>query len=117
MNWLPTSERYKPHRGCFKRYKKQRPGHHVQVDVKSLAPIKNECRKLRNHYQLTAIDDCTRLMVLRIYPRCDLKRAIAVIDYAEERSPFTIETIRTDNGAEFQSSFHWHVLDKGYSHK
>jgi transposase InsO family protein len=24
--------------------------------------------------------------------------------------------IQTDNGAEFQSAFHWHVLDKGIGH-
>lgn len=117
MNRLPTSQRYKPHKERWKRYEKQRPGHHVQVDVKFLAPIKDERGKLRKHYQFTAIDDCTRLRVLRIYPRCDQKTAIAFIDYIEERFPFKIETIQTDNGSEFQSSFHWHVLDKGYSHK
>ena len=96
MNRLPTSQRYKPHKERFKRYEKQRPGRHVQVGVKFLAPIKDEHGKLRKHYQFTAI---------------------AFIDYIEERFPFKIETIQTDNGAEFQSSFHWHVLDKGYSHK
>ena len=30
--------------------------------------------------------------------------------------PFRVERIQTDNGAEFQSAFHWHVLDKGISH-
>jgi len=56
-------------------------------------------------------------MVLCICPRCDQKTAIAFIDYIEERFSFKIETIQTDNGAEFQNSFHWHVLDKCYSHK
>ncbi|WP_030950394.1 integrase core domain-containing protein, partial [Streptomyces sp. NRRL S-646] len=27
-----------------------------------------------------------------------------------------VEVIQTDNGAEFQSAFHWHVLDKGIAH-
>lgn len=27
--------------------------------------------------------------------------------------PFRIERIQTDNGAEFQSAFHYHVLDRG----
>lgn len=116
MNRLPSSQRYKPHKQRWKRYEKQRPGHHVQVDVKFLAPIKDERGKLRKHYQFTAIDDCTRLRVLRIYPRCDQRTAIAFIDYIEQRFPFTIDTIQTDNGAEFQTSFHWHVLDKGFSH-
>lgn len=28
----------------------------------------------------------------------------------------TAEVIQTDNGTEFQSAFHWHVLDKGIGH-
>lgn len=117
MNRLPSSQRYRQHKQRWKRYEKQRPGHHVQVDVKFLAPIKDVNGRLRKHYQFTAIDDCTRLRVLRIYPRCDQKTAIAFIDYIERRFPFKIDTIQTDNGSEFQTSFHWHVLDKGFSHK
>lgn len=117
MNRLPSCQRYKPHKQRWKRYEKQRPGHHVQVDVKFLAPIKDTHGKLRKHYQFTAIDDCTRLRVLRIYPRCDQKTAIAFIDYVEQRFPFKIDTIQTDNGSEFQTAFHWHVLDKGFAHK
>jgi transposase InsO family protein len=30
--------------------------------------------------------------------------------------PFAVETIQTDNDAEFQSAFHWHVLDHGINH-
>ena len=60
--------------------------------------------------------DRTRLRVLRIYPQNNQKTAIQFIDYVAQRLPFTIETIQTDNGAEFQSSFHWHVLDKGMQH-
>jgi transposase InsO family protein len=116
MNRLPTSQRYKTHKQRWKRYEKQRPGHHVQVDVKFLAPIKGADGRLRKHYQFTAIDDCTRLRVLRIYPRCDMQTAIAFVDYVAERLPFRIDTIQTDNGAEFQTAFHWHVLDKGFGH-
>jgi transposase InsO family protein len=85
MNRLPTSQRYKRHTGRWKRY-----------------------------YQYTAIDDCTRLRVLRAYPRSDQKTAIQFLDYVLSRLPF--EKIQTDNGAEFQSSFHWHVLDQGIGH-
>ena len=114
MNRLPSSQRYKPHKQRWKRYEKQGPGHHVQVDVKFLTPIKDKNGKLRKHYQFTAIDDCTRVRVLRIYPRCGQKTAIAFIDYIEQRFPFKMDTIQTDNGPEFQTSFHWHVLDKGF---
>jgi hypothetical protein len=40
------------------------PGHAVQVDVKVIAPVPSPGRK--KYYQFTAIDDGTRLRVLRI---------------------------------------------------
>ena len=30
--------------------------------------------------------------------------------------PFRVELIQTDNGAEFQAAFHWHVTDRGIRH-
>jgi transposase InsO family protein len=72
--------------------------------------------KQRKYYQFTAIDDRTRLRVLRIYDRCNQQTAIQFLDYLLERLPFRVEVIQTDNGAEFQSSFHWQVLDKGIGH-
>ena len=68
------------------------------------------------YYQFTAIDDCTRLRVLRIYPQCNQKTAIQFVDYVLGRLPFKVEVIQTDNGAEFQTAFHWHVQDKGIGH-
>lgn len=73
-------------------------------------------RRRAKYYQFTAIDDCTRLRVLRIYPRCDQKTAVQFLDYVLERLPFRVEVIQTDNGPEFQSAFHWNVLDKGIAH-
>ena len=55
--------------------------------------------------------------MLRIYPRCDQKTAIQFVDYVLERLPFPVQVIQTDNGAEFQSAFHYHVLDKGVGHR
>ena len=113
MNQLPSSQRYKRHQVRWKRYEKQQPGHRVQIDVKFLAPLTGSRRK---HYQFTAIDDCTRIRVLRIYDRCNQKTAIQFLDYVIQKLPFRVEVIQTDNGAEFQSSFHYHVLDRGISH-
>jgi hypothetical protein len=48
----------------WKRYEKPRPGHAVQVDVKFIAPLSPTSRK--KYYQFTAIDDCTRIRVLRM---------------------------------------------------
>jgi len=113
MNQLPSSQRYKRHTVRWKRYEKQLPGHRVQIDVKFLAPLKGSRKK---HYQFTAIDDCTRLRVLKIYDRLNQKTAIAFIDYALEKLPFKVQLVQTDNGPEFGAVFHWHLLDQGVAH-
>ncbi|MEW2386620.1 IS481 family transposase [Micromonospora sp. NPDC047707] len=130
LNRLPASQRYQRREKRYKRYEKQLPGNRVQIDVKFIepvgiptparkAPVTGQLPKQRRrarYYQFTAIDDCTRLRVLRIYPRGDQKTAIEFLDYVLQRLPFRVEVIQTDNGAEFQTSFHWHVLDKGIAH-
>jgi transposase InsO family protein len=113
MNRLPASQRYKRHDRRWKRYEKPLPGHRVQIDVKFIEPLAGSRKK---HYQFTAIDDCTRIRVLRIYPRNNQKTAIQFIDYVLEKLPFRVEMIQTDNGAEFGGGFHWHVLDRGIGH-
>jgi transposase len=69
LNRLPASQRYKRHDRRWKRYEKPLPGHQVQIDVKFIQPLPgSKPNARRKHYQFTAIDDCTRLRVLRIYP-------------------------------------------------
>lgn len=113
MNRLPSSQRHKSHQKRWKRYEKPQPGHRVQMDVKFITPIGAAGRKF---YQFTAIDDCTRLRVLKIYPRCNQKTAIQFLDYLLARLPFRVEVIQTDNGGEFGTQFHYHVLDRGVRH-
>jgi len=113
INRLPSSQRHKRTQTRWKRYEKQLPGHRVQVDVKFLEPLPGTRKK---HYQFTAIDDCTRIRVLRIYDRNNQKTAIQFMDYVLERLPFQVDCIQTDNGAEFQGAFHWHLLDRGIGH-
>ncbi len=72
--------------------------------------------KGKRFYQFTAIDDCTRLRVLRAYPRCNQRTAIQFLDYFLAKLPFRVEVIQTDNGGEFGSQFHVHVLDRGIRH-
>jgi hypothetical protein len=38
MNRLPASQRHRRREQRWKRYEKQRPGHHVQIDVKFIEP-------------------------------------------------------------------------------
>jgi transposase len=80
LNRLPASQRYKRREIRWKRYEKQRPGHALQVDVKFIEPL-GQTGKKKRYYQYTAIDDCTRLRVLRAYPGHDQKTAIRFIDH------------------------------------
>ena len=119
MNRLPSSQRYQRHERRWKRYEKQLPGHRVQVDVKFIEPLAANAgtgRRKKRYYQFTAIDDCTRIRVLRIYERNTQKSAIQFLDYVLAKLPFAVEVVQTDNGAEFQGSFHWHLLDRGIGH-
>ena len=48
-----------------KRYQKQVPGHHIQVDVKFLKFLDKNKKSIKR-YQYTAIDDATRVRALKI---------------------------------------------------
>ncbi|MDE3102075.1 MAG: transposase family protein [Chloroflexota bacterium] len=111
LSRLLASQRYVRYRERWKRYEKPGPGHQVQIDAKFIAPLEGSRRK---HYQFTAIDDCTRLRVLRLYDRLGQKTAIAFVDHVLEKPPFRVERIQTDSGTEFGSAFHWHLQDKGH---
>ena len=70
--------------------------------MKFIEPLGQKGPKKR-YYQYTAIDDCTRLRVLRAYPRNDQTTAIAFIDHVLSKLPFAIDQVQTDNGQEFGS--------------
>lgn len=113
INRLPNNMGYKRHADRWKRYEKPQPGHRIQVDVKFLERIPNTRKR---YYQYTAIDDCTRLRIMKIYEKINQQSSIQFIDYLLSRLPFRTEVIQTDNGSEFGSQFHWHILDKGINH-
>jgi len=113
LNRLPRGTRLR--KVHTKRYNKQVPGHHIQMDVKFLSFVAEGGRKVRR-YQYTAIDDATRIRALKIYERHNQANAIDFVDHVIEAFPFRIQEIRTDNGHEFQAKFHWHVEDKGIRH-
>jgi len=114
LNRLPENTK-KRSRERFKRYEKKVLGHHVQLDVKFLK-FKNKSGQTIKRYQYTAIDDCTRIRALKIYDSHSQKSSINFINYVVYKFPFRIKVIRTDNGHEFQSKFHWHVTDMGVIH-
>jgi transposase InsO family protein len=106
MPRLPANQKHRPHAKRWQRYEKPQPGHRLQLDVKFLERIAGTGKRL---YQFTAIDDCTRIRVLKVYDACNQRTAIRFIDEVRQRLPFRIHVVQTDNGAEFQSQFHWHL--------
>ena len=106
LNLLPVNHKRKLAGRQWKRYEKPQPGHRLQLDVKFLERIAGTQKRL---YQFTAIDDCTRIRVLKIYDACNQASAIRFVNEVIRRLPFRILVIQTDNGAEFQSRFHWHL--------
>jgi len=113
MNRLPASQKYRQHAKRWKRYEKQQPGHRLQMDVKFLERIPGTRRRL---YQFTAIDDCTRVRVLKIYDACNQATAIRFANEVFRRLPFRVHVVQTDNGAEFQTRFSGHLHELGVRH-
>lgn len=113
LNRLPRGTRVR--KIHTKRYNKQVPGHHIQMDVKFLI-FKGKSGQTVRRFQYTAIDDATRIRALKVYNRHSQANAIDFVDYVIDKFPFRIQEIRTDNGHEFQAKFHWHVEDKGIRH-
>src|SRR5712671_5258824 len=102
MSRLPRSQRYRRHQERWKRFEKPEPGHLVQIDVKFSAPLPGS---RRTYYRFTAIDDCTRLCVLRIYDRLNQKTAVQLLEYVLTKLPFRVGRIQTDNGASSSQPF------------
>ena len=113
MRRLPENDKYRRHSKRWTRYEKPQPGHRLQMDVKFLERIPGSRKRL---YQFTAIDDCTRIRVLKVYDQCNQATAIRFADEVIRRLPFRVLVIQTDNGAEFQSRFHWHLQAKDIRH-
>ncbi|SEL44307.1 Integrase core domain-containing protein [Colwellia chukchiensis] len=114
LNRLPDNIP-KRSRSKFKRYEKKVPGHHVQIDVKFLR-FKADDGRIIKKLQYTAIDDCTRVRALKIYDKHTHKSSINFLNYVVKKFPFRIKMIRTDNGHEFQTMFHWHTSELGLIH-
>jgi transposase len=106
LNRLPANQKHRAHARRWTRYEKPQPGHRLQLDVKFLERIPGTRTRL---YQFTAIDDCTRIRVLKVYHACNQRTAIQFINEVRQRLPFRIRVIQTDNGSEFQTTFHAHV--------
>lgn len=96
------------------RYEKALPGERIQMDVKFLD---SQAFAGKKYYQFTAIDDCTRYRVLRIYDHHTVQSATDFVSQVQKALPFAIKQIQTDNGSEFSEQFTWHLDDLGITHR
>ena len=77
------------------------PGDLVQMDVKYV-PYRI---KGQQHYQYTALDDCTRFRFAKIYYELSVNNTEAFFKELLKSIPFKIKTVQTDNGVEFTYRF------------
>ena len=113
LNRLPANQKYRPHPKRWQRYEKPQPGCRLPIDVKFLERIAGTRKRF---YQFTAIDDCTRIRVLKVFDACNQCTAMHFMDDVLRRLPFRVDVVQTDNRAEFQSQFHWHLEARDIRH-
>jgi IS30 family transposase len=87
-------KRYKKHQE-IKRYSRPLPGDRVQMDVMK---VRAKC------YQFTAVDDCTRLRVMRLYSSKHAENTVKFLYEVIESFGFPIQRIQTDWGTEFYNN-------------
>src|SRR3974390_3552150 len=59
------------------------------------------CKITPGLYLYTAVDDCTRYMVIGLYPRRTAAHTLDFLDRVFEETPFAIQRFQTDRGREF----------------
>jgi transposase len=75
-------------------FEKDQPGDSVQVDVKFVRVNR------QRYFQYTAIDDCTRFRVLRLYRQLNQHSSLAFFREFRAAMPFPIRKVQSDNGSE-----------------
>lgn len=95
----------------MKLFEKPEPGDSVQVDVKFVKIAG------RWAFQYTALDDCTRFRVLRLYRRLHQSSSLAFLAELCRAFPFRIRKLQCDNGQEFPFAFVLAVQALGIRHR
>jgi len=95
----------------LKLFEKAEPGESVQVDVK-FVKIAGQWA-----FQYTALDDCTRFRVLRLYRRLYHGSSLAFLIELRRAFPFQIRRLQCDNGREFPLEFALAVEAAGIRHR
>ena len=88
-------------------FSKEHPGECVQIDVKEVNVAGQKC------FQYTALDDCTRYRVLRLYPRKYHGTSLDFLATVRQTLPFPIRKVQVDNGTEFPLAFALAVQEAG----
>jgi transposase InsO family protein len=65
----------------------------------------------------TALDDCTRYRILRLYRRCNEAASLNFFRELRRGLPFPIRKLQTDNGSEFSITFSLTVQEAGIKHR
>ena len=76
----------------YTRYERPIPGERVQMDTTKIGA---------GLFQYTAVDDCTRYRVLRLFQRRTAANTLLFLDAVVEEMPFPIQRVQTDRGREF----------------
>jgi len=92
-------------------FAKDQPGDSVQVDVKFVRVNR------QRYFQYTALDDCTRFRVLRLYRQLNHRTSLAFFRELREAMPFPIRKLQSDNGTEFPLEFALTVQATGIRHR
>jgi transposase InsO family protein len=95
----------------LKLFAKEAPGDSVQIDVKFVKV------RGRQYYQYTAIDDCTRYRVLRLYRQLHAGASLAFLREVQRAVPFRIRQVQCDRGTEFPLTFRLAVEELGMRHR
>ena len=92
-------------------FSKEQPGDSVQVDVKFVRVNR------QRYFQYTALDDCTRFRVLRLYRQRNHWTSLAFLRELREAMPFPIRKLQSDNGTEFSLEFSLTVQAAGIRYR
>jgi transposase InsO family protein len=95
----------------MKLFEKAEPGESVQVDVKFVKIAG------RWAFQYTALDDCTRFRVLRLYRRLHQSSSLAFLGELCRAFPFRIRKLQCDNGQELPCAVALAVEALGIRHR
>lgn len=101
-----VKRRRKP-RPNWQMYAMSWPGERAQMDIKYLP---------QGFYQLTLIDDCSRLTAATVIPGRAQADVIAALPRLFAALPFRLQCLQTDNGSEFESAFHRVLGEQGIRH-